>query len=54
MLKPNSVLHRVLGLLAAHGVFELNGDKFGHSSCSAFAIASYCTNAIACSLLLKP
>lgn len=27
-------LHRVLRLLAAHGVFELNGEKFGHSAAS--------------------
>jgi len=27
-------LHRVLRLLAAHGVFELNGDKFSHSAAS--------------------
>ena len=27
-------LHRVLRLLAAHGVFELNDDKFGHSEAS--------------------
>lgn len=27
-------LHRVLRLLAAHGVFELTGDRFGHSAAS--------------------
>lgn len=27
-------LHRVMRLLASHGVFELQGDKFGHSAAS--------------------
>ena len=53
MLKPDPGLHRVMRVMAAHGVFELNGDKPGQLSCSAFAIASYRTNALARSLLLS-